>query len=132
MIAQGVQFQKLIQYSTKRILTLSQGVRSRWQYSYLSSVAILTLALCPLTGAVDSASEVYGYLQRLWAFMRQCSIQLFESTHLCCCVSRVSGEQDDDMIEAAKALLSIFLHQRYNCQICEIILFSNLRSLNVK
>uniref|UniRef100_A0A3Q1IBR8 Lines homolog 1 n=1 Tax=Anabas testudineus TaxID=64144 RepID=A0A3Q1IBR8_ANATE len=90
----------------------------------LRAVSLLLLKSVELhvqtAGAVDSASEVYGYLQRLWAFMRQCSIQLFESTHLCCCVSRVSGEQDDDMIEAAKALLSIFLHQRYNLSLTSV------------
>ncbi|XP_076586414.1 protein Lines homolog 1 isoform X1 [Chaetodon auriga] len=61
---------------------------------------------------VDSATEVYGYLQSLWAFLKRHSIQLMEVTHLCCWVSLLFGEQDDDMMEAAKALLSIFLHHR--------------------
>uniref|UniRef100_A0A3B4AHZ6 Lines homolog 1 n=1 Tax=Periophthalmus magnuspinnatus TaxID=409849 RepID=A0A3B4AHZ6_9GOBI len=33
--------------------------------------------------------------------------------HCCSRLSSVFGEQDDDMIEAAKALLSIFLHHRF-------------------
>ncbi|XP_053283325.1 protein Lines homolog 1 isoform X2 [Pleuronectes platessa] len=60
----------------------------------------------------DSSTEVYGYLQSLWGFLRRCSVQLTEVTHLCCWVSLLFGEQDDDMMEAAKALLSIFLHHR--------------------
>ncbi|XP_035017638.1 protein Lines homolog 1 isoform X2 [Hippoglossus stenolepis] len=60
----------------------------------------------------DSSTEVYGYLQSLWGFLRRCSVQLTEVSHLCCWVSLLFGEQDDDMMEAAKALLSIFLHHR--------------------
>ncbi|XP_074480731.1 protein Lines homolog 1 isoform X2 [Sebastes fasciatus] len=63
------------------------------------------------TGA-DSAKEVYRYLQSLWGFLRRCSVQLTEVTHGCCWVSLLFGEQDDDMMEAAKALFSIFLHHR--------------------
>ncbi|TKS70405.1 Protein Lines -like protein 1 [Collichthys lucidus] len=63
------------------------------------------------TGAV-SATEVFGYLQRLWGFLKRCSGQLTEVTHLCHWVSLLFGEQDDDMMEAAKASLSIFLHHR--------------------
>ncbi|KAM8894270.1 protein Lines homolog 1 isoform 3-T3 [Spinachia spinachia] len=64
------------------------------------------------TAGVDGASEVNGYLQRLWGFLRRCSVQLTEVTHPCCWVSLLFGDQDDDMIEAAKALFSIFLHHR--------------------
>lgn len=74
---------------------------------------MLIPTLCPLTAGVDSASDVYGYLQRLWDFLRQCSVGMSETTHLCCLVSLVFREQDDDMMDAAKALLSIFLHHRY-------------------
>ncbi|XP_037338666.2 protein Lines homolog 1 isoform X2 [Pungitius pungitius] len=61
---------------------------------------------------VDSALEVYGYLQSLWGFLRRCSVQLTEVTHPCCWFSLLFGDQDDDMMEAAKALFSIFLHHR--------------------
>ncbi|KAM9366655.1 protein Lines homolog 1 [Symphorus nematophorus] len=64
------------------------------------------------TAGVDRATEVYGYLQRLWAFLKRNSAQLMQVTHLCCWVSLLFGEQDDDMMEAAKALLSVFLHHR--------------------
>ncbi|XP_062246646.1 protein Lines homolog 1 isoform X2 [Platichthys flesus] len=60
----------------------------------------------------DRSTEVYGYLQSLLGFLRRCSVQLTEVTHLCCWVSLLFGEQDDDMMEAAKSLLSIFLHHR--------------------
>nr|XP_046246444.1 protein Lines homolog 1 isoform X2 [Scatophagus argus] len=61
---------------------------------------------------VDSTTQVYGYLQSLWGFLKRYNIQLMEVTHLCCWVSLLFGEQDDDMMEAAKALLSVFLHHR--------------------
>ncbi|TMS13461.1 Protein Lines-like protein 1 [Larimichthys crocea] len=64
------------------------------------------------TAGVVSATEVFGYLQRLWGFLKRHSGQLTEVTHLCHWVSLLFGEQDDDMMEAAKALLSIFLHHR--------------------
>ncbi|XP_027137691.1 protein Lines homolog 1 isoform X3 [Larimichthys crocea] len=64
------------------------------------------------TAGVVSATEVFGYLQRLWGFLKKHSGQLTEVTHLCHWVSLLFGEQDDDMMEAAKALLSIFLHHR--------------------
>uniref|UniRef100_A0A3Q3XCR5 Uncharacterized protein n=1 Tax=Mola mola TaxID=94237 RepID=A0A3Q3XCR5_MOLML len=50
----------------------------------------------------------------LWGFLRRHNVQLKEATHLCCWVNLLFGEQDDDMMEASKALLSIFLHHRYN------------------
>ncbi|XP_059203133.1 protein Lines homolog 1 isoform X2 [Centropristis striata] len=61
---------------------------------------------------VDSATELYGCLQSLWGFLRRCGVQLTESTHRCSWISLLFGEQDDDMMEAARALLFIFLHHR--------------------
>uniref|UniRef100_A0A674P6M4 Lines homolog 1 n=1 Tax=Takifugu rubripes TaxID=31033 RepID=A0A674P6M4_TAKRU len=62
-------------------------------------------------GLLDVA-ELCGYLQKLWGFLKRHSEELREEPHLCCWVGRLFGEQDDDMMEAAKALLSIFLHYR--------------------
>ncbi|XP_068587103.1 protein Lines homolog 1 isoform X2 [Cebidichthys violaceus] len=84
----------------------------------LRSVSLLLLKSVELhiqtAGAtgVDSATEVYGYLQSLWGFLRRCGVQLTEVTHRCCWVGLLFGDQDDDMMEAAKALFSIFLHHR--------------------
>ncbi|XP_034054732.1 protein Lines homolog 1 isoform X1 [Gymnodraco acuticeps] len=61
---------------------------------------------------VNSAFEVCGYLQSVWGFLRQGSLLRTEVTHCCCWLSLLFGEQDDDMMEAAKALFSIFLHHR--------------------
>lgn len=94
-------------------------------------LAMLIPSLCPLTAGVDSATEVYGYLQSLWCFLRRCSIQLMEVTHLCCWVSLLFGEQDDDMMEAAKALLSIFLHHRYNIHMCHLLSLVNRKSVRL-
>lgn len=63
---------------------------------------------------MDSATEVYGYLQSLCGFLKKNRVELMEVAHPCCWVSLLFGEQDDDMMEALKALLSIFLHHRYN------------------
>ncbi len=88
---------------------------------------MLICSLCPLTAGVKSATEVYGYLHSLWGFLRRYSVQLMEVTHLCCWVSLLFGEQDDDMMEAAKALLSIFLNSRYNryTDVCVIYFYQH-------
>ncbi|CAB1339039.1 unnamed protein product [Coregonus sp. 'balchen'] len=44
--------------------------------------------------------------------LNQRGVQLKQGSHSCCWVSLVFGEQDDDMMEAAKALLLIYLHHR--------------------
>ncbi|XP_068171837.1 protein Lines homolog 1 isoform X1 [Antennarius striatus] len=64
------------------------------------------------TAGSCSAKEVYGYLQCLLSFLRRHCVQLMELPHLCSWVSVLFGEQDDDMMEAAKALHSIFLYHR--------------------
>lgn len=74
----------------------------------------MLIPVCLLTERMCHATEVYGYLQSLWGFLRRHNVQLKEATHLCCWVNLLFGEQDDDMMEASKALLSIFLHHRYN------------------
>lgn len=74
----------------------------------------MPISLCPVSAEVDCDVKISGMLQSLWSFLRGCSLQLEEVTHLCSSVSLLFGEQDDDMMEAAKALLSIFLHHRYN------------------
>uniref|UniRef100_A0A3Q3M041 Lines homolog 1 n=1 Tax=Mastacembelus armatus TaxID=205130 RepID=A0A3Q3M041_9TELE len=83
----------------------------------LRAVSLLLLKAMELhiqtgAGTGGSATKVFGYLQLLWGFLRRCNVTLTEVTHSCCWVSLVFGEQDDDMMEAAKALLSIFLHCR--------------------
>lgn len=81
-------------------------------------LVFLSIASCHLyvflvtVGLVD-ITELRGYLQKLWGFLKRHSVQLREERHLCCWISLLFGEQDDDMMEAAKALLSIFLHYRY-------------------
>nr|XP_020442473.1 protein Lines homolog 1 isoform X2 [Monopterus albus] len=101
---------------TRRI----QGDKSQKSDSVmLRTVSLLLLKSMVLhiqtAGGTGVDSAVHGYLQSLWAFLRRCSVQLTEVTHLCCWISLVFGEQDDDMMEAAKALLSIFLHHRPIC-----------------
>ncbi|XP_045545428.1 protein Lines homolog 1 isoform X2 [Salmo salar] len=55
---------------------------------------------------------IHGYLSALLLFLSQHGVQLKQGSHSCCWVSLVFGEQDDDMMEAAKALLLLYLHHR--------------------
>uniref|UniRef100_A0A674A729 Lines homolog 1 n=1 Tax=Salmo trutta TaxID=8032 RepID=A0A674A729_SALTR len=55
---------------------------------------------------------IHGYLSALLLFLSQHGVQLKQGSHSCCWVSLVFGEQDDDMMEASKALLLLFLHHR--------------------
>ncbi|CAN9506914.1 unnamed protein product [Ophioblennius macclurei] len=63
-------------------------------------------------GAVHGASGVCVHVEHLWGFLKRCSVQLAQLRHLCCWISLLFGEQDDDMMEAARALLAIFLYHR--------------------
>ncbi|KAM9318371.1 protein Lines homolog 1 [Pholidichthys leucotaenia] len=58
---------------------------------------------------VRRVTEVHGCLQSLWDFLQRSGTQLTAVRHRCCWISLLFGEQDDDMMEAARALLSIFL-----------------------
>uniref|UniRef100_UPI003AAC4CCB protein Lines homolog 1 n=1 Tax=Centroberyx gerrardi TaxID=166262 RepID=UPI003AAC4CCB len=71
----------------------------------------LKIQLAGGTG-VSRAVAVHGYLQALSGFLRQQGVPPEEASHRCCWFTLLFGEQDDDMMEAAKALLSIFLHHR--------------------
>lgn len=68
--------------------------------------------LFPLTPGLVDVAALCGHLQQLWGFLKTHSVPLREERHLCCWISLLFGEQDDDMMEAAKALLSIFLCYR--------------------
>ncbi|MEQ2289347.1 hypothetical protein AMECASPLE_031990 [Ameca splendens] len=61
---------------------------------------------------VDSTTEVNSYLHHLWTFLKQCNASQIEVTHSCSWISLLFGEQDDDLMEAASAFLSIFLSYR--------------------
>ena len=45
----------------------------------------------------------------LLGFLQDRGISLTESSHLCCWYLLVFAEQDDDMMEAAKTLLALYL-----------------------
>lgn len=68
-----------------------------------------------LTGVLTAGAERPGVSERLqsfWGSLRRSNGRLWKTDHLCCLLSLVFEEQDDDMMEAAKALLSIFFHHR--------------------
>ncbi|XP_037549247.1 protein Lines homolog 1 [Nematolebias whitei] len=60
---------------------------------------------------VDSVSEVCGYVHRLWDFLNRFSRSL-RVDHLCCWVHLLFEEQDDDLMEALRTCLSLFLISR--------------------
>ncbi|XP_063045204.1 protein Lines homolog 1 [Engraulis encrasicolus] len=53
-----------------------------------------------------------SYLKELLLFLRRHSVPLRNSHHGCLCVSVVFGDQDDDMVEAARALLILHTRQK--------------------
>ncbi|XP_062327015.1 protein Lines homolog 1 [Osmerus eperlanus] len=66
---------------------------------------------------VDPTMDVPGCLQGLLLFLNQRGVQLHQPCHPCTWVSVVFGEQDDDMMETAKALLSLhLLHNRVSSE----------------
>uniref|UniRef100_A0A3B3D939 Lines homolog 1 n=1 Tax=Oryzias melastigma TaxID=30732 RepID=A0A3B3D939_ORYME len=61
---------------------------------------------------MGGASKLSRYLQRLWAFLRRWTPPQVQVEHLCCYLTVLFGEQDDDLMEAARAFLSVFLSSR--------------------
>uniref|UniRef100_A0A8C7STQ8 Lines homolog 1 n=1 Tax=Oncorhynchus mykiss TaxID=8022 RepID=A0A8C7STQ8_ONCMY len=70
--------------------------------------AVSLVVLKSLEYKIQSAEMMFALL----LFLRQRGVQLKQGSHSCCWVSLVFGEQDDDMMEAAKALLLLYLHHR--------------------
>ncbi|XP_041917022.1 protein Lines homolog 1 [Alosa sapidissima] len=52
------------------------------------------------------------HLTKLLLFLNQHCVQLRQSCHPCFCVSLVFADQDDDMVEAARALIILHTHQK--------------------
>lgn len=70
---------------------------------------------------VSVVSRVCGYLGYLLGFLQRCDgLQLSDMSHRCCWVSLLFGEQDDDMLEATKALLSIFTSIKFRAGLGEV------------
>nr|XP_057944669.1 protein Lines homolog 1 isoform X2 [Doryrhamphus excisus] len=76
----------------------------------LRAVSLLVITCVERNVRVTSAgAEACGYLRSLWSFLRKTQVG-----HTCHLLTLLFSEQDDDMMEAAKALLAIFLHIREN------------------
>uniref|UniRef100_A0A8C7T8X4 Lines homolog 1 n=1 Tax=Oncorhynchus mykiss TaxID=8022 RepID=A0A8C7T8X4_ONCMY len=78
----------------------------------VSLVVLKSLEYKIQSAGVCNTIGIHGYLSALLLFLRQRGVQLKQGSHSCCWVSLVFGEQDDDMMEAAKALLLLYLHHR--------------------
>uniref|UniRef100_A0A1A7X3F4 Lines homolog n=1 Tax=Iconisemion striatum TaxID=60296 RepID=A0A1A7X3F4_9TELE len=77
----------------------------------VSLVLLKSIELQIQTG-VDGTTDVCGLLHSLWDFLRRSYASQVEVTHLCCWISLLFGDQDDDLMEAANSFLSIFLITR--------------------
>ncbi|MCJ8737536.1 hypothetical protein PDJAM_G00025200 [Pangasius djambal] len=58
------------------------------------------------------ALDVQPCLMELLAFLQQQVLQVKAVTHLCSWILVVFADQDDDLIESAKVLITLYLHQR--------------------
>ncbi|XP_061613686.1 protein Lines homolog 1 isoform X1 [Phyllopteryx taeniolatus] len=65
-----------------------------------------------VVSAAAGAAEAGGHLGSLWRFLRQKGVRPTDTDHDCGVLPLLFSEQDDDMMEAAKAALVIFLHLR--------------------
>lgn len=79
----------------------------RW-HSYHVTQA---LVLADVSGA-HRALDVYPYLKELLGFLQQHVLHGKVDTHPCSWILVVFVDQDDDLIESAKVLITLYLHQR--------------------
>lgn len=56
--------------------------------------------------------DVQPCLKELLAFLQQQGLQVEAVTHPCSWILVVFTDQDDDLIESAKHLITLYLHQR--------------------
>ncbi|CAL8246590.1 unnamed protein product [Lota lota] len=78
-------------------------------------VVLKSLELALQTGAAAADCTVEACLGVLFGFLRDRGVPLTESSHLCCWYMLVFAEQDDDMMEAAKTLLALYLRNNSRC-----------------
>lgn len=91
----------------------STGCNKEYCQQVAASLYYYFIFHCDFAAGLERTVDLQGDFQHLWRFLQRNSVPLQDATHLCCWLSLLFGEQDDDMIEAAKALLSVFLHHRY-------------------
>ncbi|XP_053369455.1 protein Lines homolog 1 isoform X2 [Clarias gariepinus] len=64
------------------------------------------------TQGAHRALDVYPYLKELLGFLQQHVLHRKVDTHPCSWILVVFVDQDDDLIESAKVLITLYLHQR--------------------
>ncbi|XP_053741663.1 protein Lines homolog 1 isoform X1 [Synchiropus splendidus] len=96
-----------------------QSLEQKKDYVILRAVSVVLLKAAEVhieAGAPSAGSPgvapVLETLQTLWHFLRQQGVEMQEVGHSCCFLTLLFVEQDDDLMEAAASLLSIFLHCR--------------------
>ncbi|XP_030232432.1 protein Lines homolog 1 isoform X1 [Gadus morhua] len=83
----------------------------------LRAVGLVVLKSLELTLQTGAAADrtVEACLGVLFGFLQDRGVPLAESSHLCCWYLLVFTEQDDDMMEAAKTLLALYLRYNSRC-----------------
>ncbi|XP_012717089.2 protein Lines homolog 1 [Fundulus heteroclitus] len=112
---QSVQVEHAVFFGGARRRQQNEGLKP--DGTLLRAVSLVLLKSVELhfqtaAAGVDSRMEVNSYLGSLWTFLRRCNASQVEVTHPCSWISLLFGEQDDDLMEAASAFLSIFLSYR--------------------
>lgn len=86
-----------------RFLTSSR----RWQ-----SFHFVEAMVCWDVSGAQHALDVQPCLMELLAFLQQHVLQVKALTHLCSWILVVFADQDDDLTESAKVLITLYIHQR--------------------
>lgn len=68
--------------------------------------------MCFDVSGAQRAFDVQSCLMELLAFLEQQVLQVKAVTHPCSWILVVFADQDDDLIESAKVLITLYLHQR--------------------
>ncbi|KAM6942766.1 protein Lines homolog 1 [Xenentodon cancila] len=83
-----------------------------WRADDVMLRAVSLLLLKSIELHVQTEEAAWRYLQCLWEFLRQRSPVLTNVTHRCSWISLLFADQDDDLMDAARTSLSIFLRLR--------------------
>lgn len=91
------------QFDHLQFLTSSR----RWQSFHFDQAVVCS----DVSGALH-ALDVQPCVMELLAFLQQQVLQVKAITHLCSWILVVFVDQDDDLIESVKVLITLYLHQR--------------------
>lgn len=79
----------------------------RWQPFHFDHALV-----CSDVSGAHHALDVQPYLVELLFFLQQQVLQVKAVTHSCSWILVVFADQDDDLMESAKVLITLYLHQK--------------------